>query len=349
MPAGQRSVKNGKMIETNPSHNTHGGLFEVDGQWYITYHRSINNDGYSRQATAEPVNVEVNEAGEVIITGTRIIEDEYGNVYTGAEVTSQGFEINGLNPYKYHSAGITCFLLGGPYVKATYDTWRDEAPVVNIRNNSIVGFKYFNFSDQPEEGKSNQLEVYITPKGIDGTIEVMLDSPWEKRGGVKLGSLSFSDLESGLTKLVFPVPVLDEVEGKHALYFIFKSDSTDEICDFNGFKFSRTETPAGEALIADLDEWDRENLIPESWTIYVDGKPVEDFVLSDYDYNVFHYSYQLPAGSTTIPQVSAESDSESIEIDIQQADTSEGTAIVSISKAGTDYPVKKYLIKFSNN
>lgn len=341
--------EDGKMIETNPSHNTHGGLFEVDGQWYITYHRSINNDGYSRQATAEPVNVEVNEAGEVIITGTRIIEDEYGNVYTGAEVTSQGFEINGLNPYKYHSAGITCFLLGGPYVKATYDTWRDEAPVVNIRNNSIVGFKYFNFSDQPEEGKSNQLEVYITPKGIDGTIEVMLDSPWEKRGGVKLGSLSFSDLESGLTKLVFPVPVLDEVEGKHALYFIFKSDSTDEICDFNGFKFSRTETPAGEALIADLDEWDRENLIPESWTIYVDGKPVEDFVLSDYDYNVFHYSYQLPAGSTTIPQVSAESDSESIEIDIQQADTSEGTAIVSISKAGTDYPVKKYLIKFSNN
>ena len=90
-------------------------------------------------------------------------------------------------------------MLGGPYVKATYDTWRDEAPVVNIRNNAVVGFKYFNFSERPENGQSSQLEVYITLKGREGTIDVMLDSPWEQRGGIKLGSVSFSG-EQNLTK-----------------------------------------------------------------------------------------------------------------------------------------------------
>ena len=342
--------EDGKMIVTNPSHNTHGGLFEVDGQWYISYHRSINNDGFSRQATVEPVRLEVTETGELIITGTRNIEDESGNVYTGAEVTSQGFEINGLNPYKYHSAGITSFLLGGPYVKATYDTWRDEAPVVNIRNNSIVGFKYFNFSNQPETGQSNQLEVYITPKGNAGTIEVMLDSPWEKRGGIKLGSLSFtSDLEQKLTKLVFPVPAPDEIEGKRALFFIFNTESSDELCEFNGFKFSKIEISTEKAFVAELDEWDKENLIPPVLRVYVDGKPVEEFELSDYDYNVFQYSYKLPAGNTEIPQVTAETDNDRIRVDIQQAETPSGTAVVSFSKVDSvkTYPVKKYLIKFS--
>lgn len=342
----------GQMIATNPPHNTHGGLFEVDGQWYITYHRCINNDGYSRQATVEPVRLEVTDKGEVIITGTRIIKDESGNVYTGAEVTSQGFEINGLNPYKYHSAGITCFMVGGPYVKATYDTWRDEAPVVNILDGSIVGYKYFNFSIKGEKGQGDQLDLYITPKGINGTIELMLDSPWEKWGGVKLGSLSFSgDLEQGLTKLVFPVPALAELEGKHALYFVFRTDGAGEICDFNGFKFSQSEKPARESFIAPLDEWDRENLVPETWTIYLDGKPIEDFDLSEYDYNVFLYNYQLPAGTTAIPELRAEADSDRIKIDIQQAESLADTAVVSISKEdpARAYPVKKYLITFTNN
>lgn len=340
----------GRMITTQPSHNTHGSLIEINGQWYITYHRSINNDGYSRQAMVEPVNVKVTEAGEVIITGTRIIEDEFGNVYTGAEVTSQGFEINGLNPYKYYSAGINCFMLGGPYVKATYDTWRDEAPVVNIRNNAVVGFKYFNFSERPENGQSSQLEVYITPKGREGTIDVMLDSPWEQRGGIKLGSVSFSG-EQNLTKLVFPVPAVDELEGKHALYFIFKSDSSGEICEFNGLKFSLTETSAEKPYVAELDEWDKANLIPPTKTVYVDGEPLGEFELSDYDYNVFKYTYLVSAGTEAIPQVTAETNDDSIKIEIQQAETPLGTAVVTFSKVDSEkeYPVKKYFIEFSSH
>lgn len=339
----------GRMIATQPGHNTHGGLVEVNGQWYITYHRAINNDGYSRQATVEPVEVTVTEAGEVIITGTRTIVDDYGNVYKGAEVTSQGFEINGLNPYKYYSAGIACYLLGGPYVKAAYDTWSDAAPVVNIQRDAIVGFKYFNFSDRPQDGLSPQLEVYITPKGAEGKIDVMLDSPWEDRGGSLLGSVSFpAGMEEQLAKLVIPMPAVDQLEGKHAVFFVFRSESREQICEFDGFKFNRVELPAAEAHIAELDQWDRENLLAPKLTISAGGKPIEGFVLSDYDYNVFKYTYMAPAGAKAVPQVAASADDERIKIEIRQAEAVPGTAEVSFRKDDSDqtYPIKRYLIEF---
>lgn len=226
--------EDGKIIESQPQHNTHGSILEVEGQWYIFYHRTTNNDGNARQAMVEAVNVNVTDDGKVEITGLKTIKDAAGHEYIGAEVTSEGFELNGLNPCEHHSAGINCYMLGGPYVKATYDMSLDDSPVVNIKNNSIVGFKYFNFSGV----ESKELEVFVTPKGVDGVIEVMIDSPWEKQGGSKIGSLNVSkDTDPRVTKLVAPV-VLDKVEGKHAIFFVFKSDSTEEICDFNGLKFT---------------------------------------------------------------------------------------------------------------
>lgn len=339
--------EDGRIITTQPSHNTHGSLLEVNGQWYITYHRSINNDGFSRQAMVEPINIEVTEDGAVVITATRIIEDNYGNVYTGAEVTSQGFEIDGLNPYKYHSAGVNSYMLGGPYVKAAYDIFRDDASVVNIRNNAIVGFKYFNFSEQSVKGRSSQLEVYITLNGVDGTIEVMMDSPWERQGGVKLGSLGFSkDLEQQLAKLVFPVPAVDQVEGKHAIYFIFKANSSKVICDFNGLKFSQTEIPAKKPFIAELDEWDLEKIVSPTILISVDNTSLTDFEMSDYDFSVFKYTYLVPTGATTVPQVTVVSSDDRIKTSVQQAETPLGTALVSLSK---EDQVKKYTIKFSSH
>lgn len=337
--------EHGQMITTQPSHNTHGGLVEVNGQWYITYHRSTSNSGYARQAMAEPVNIEITEDGAVEITGTRIIEDVRGNVYKGAEVTSSGFEVNGLKPYQYYSAGVNSYMLGGPYVKSLYDTFRDESTVVNIRNNAIVGFKYFDFSEQPADGKSSQLDVYITPLGVDGTIEVMLDSPWERQGGTKLGSVSFSaDLDQEITKLVFPVPTIDVIDGKRGIYFIFKADSSRFIAEFNGLKFSQTNTPAAEPFVAELDEWDLKEVVPPTITIAVDGQPLGDFEASDYDYNIFKYTYLISDEVTTLPQVTATSSDARIEIEVQQPESPLGTAMVTLTKDGI---VKEYTIEFT--
>lgn len=230
--------EDGSMIATHPCHNTHGSILEVNGQWYVFYHRVTNNDGYARQAMVAPINVNVTKDGKVIITGVNTIKDIHGNEYTGAEVTSEGFEVNGLSPYKYYSAGYTNYLIGSPYVKATYDETKDDAPVINIKSNAIVGYKYFNFGGKPASEQNTQLAIYITPRGVEGTIDIMMDSPWKSQGGIKLGTLDISqDATQENTKMIVPVPGVDQVEGKHGIYFVFSSESTNIICELNGLEF----------------------------------------------------------------------------------------------------------------
>ncbi len=148
--------------------NTHGSLVEVNGQWYIFYHRSINNDGgYSRQGTAEPVNVEVTADGRVVISE--------------AEVTSEGLEINGLEPLKEYSAGITCYMTGGSYVKATWDPKDIGGAVAENKNGAVVGYKYFNFTDAKAKGLRS-LALTYTGMGNAGTITVRADSPYASKG-----------------------------------------------------------------------------------------------------------------------------------------------------------------------
>ncbi len=227
--------QNGKVICSQMSYgNTHGSILEINGQWYLFYHRCINNDMYSRQATVEAIDVNVTEDGEVQIKE--------------AEVTSQGFEINGLNPFKKQTAGSACFMTGGPYIKAHYDTSNPGSDVVNIKNGSIVGYKYFNFDLGKGTRDKDIMAVNLIPKGKDGTIKIMLDRPWERDGGTEIGSIEISatDDPEGVLKTA-EIDSLSSIEGKHALYFVFKSSGSSVLCDLSSFQF-------GDSTVTDEDE-----------------------------------------------------------------------------------------------
>ena len=113
------------LMTTNAGHNTHGSLQEINGQWYVFYHRPPRGFGYARQALVAPVKIEwdkkkVADGGTVRIVGYDpfVKNNEWtakasdGTEYTGAEVTSEGFQIYGLPPYQYYSAGIACYMAG---------------------------------------------------------------------------------------------------------------------------------------------------------------------------------------------------------------------------------------------
>lgn len=223
--------------------NTHGSILEVNGQWYLFYHRCINNDMYSRQATVEAIDVNVTEDGKVQITE--------------AEVTSQGFEINGLNPFKKQTAGSACFMTGGPNIKAHYDTSNPGSDVVNIKNGSIVGYKYFNFDLGKGTRDKDIMAVNLIPKGKDGTLTIMLDRPWESDGGVEIGSIdiSASDDPEGVLKTA-EIDSLSTIEGKHALYFVFKSSGSSVLCELNSFQF-------GDSTVTDEDEGQDDKPAPD--------------------------------------------------------------------------------------
>lgn len=221
---GRETDSNGKVICAQQSWgNTHGSILEINGQWYVFYHRCIDNSMYSRQAMVEPIDVKVTEDGKVEITE--------------AEVTSQGFEINGLNPYKMQTAGSACFITGGPQVEAHYDESNAGSNVINIKGGSIVGYKYLNFDAYKGNRDKDMIAVELIPKGKDGTVEIMLDRPWESDGGTLIGTIDiYSDDDTDGVIKTADIDSLSQIKGKHALYFIFKGGSS-TICDLKMFQF----------------------------------------------------------------------------------------------------------------
>lgn len=229
--------------------NTHGSICEINGQWWVFYHRQTGTDEYARQAMVAPIEVEVEEGkgGKVFIS-----EGEY---------TSEGFCTEGLNPLERHSAGIACWYTGpktaihewpnnkffGSYVASSYGTDDKFEKPYNLKNNtnqvvnntdgSIVGYKYFNFTET--EGKKTSLLLRFIPEGVKGTIDIMIDSPWESRGGVKLGSMELNaSLPQEMTAMSAALPALSGYTGKHAIFFVFKSATKGKsICKLENFVF----------------------------------------------------------------------------------------------------------------
>ena len=120
--------------------------------------------------------------------------------------------------------------------------------MVNIKNGSIVGYKYFNFDLGKGTRDKDIMAVNLIPKGKDGTIKIMLDRPWESDGGTEIGSIEISatDDPEGVLKTA-EIDSLSSIEGKHALYFVFKSSGSSVLCELNSFQF-------GDSTVTDEDE-----------------------------------------------------------------------------------------------
>ena len=254
---GREKDEQGNVIASaTPDGNTHGSICEINGKWWVFYHRQTGTDEYARQAMVAPIEVKVEEGegGKVEIS-----EGEY---------TSEGFSTHGLNPLERHSAGIACWYTGpkpathewpnntfyGSYVASGYGTESNfDAPydlknntndVVNNTDGSIVGYKYFNFSDADYGthlfGKDGKLLLNLTPQGIDGTIEIKADRPWASQG-ILLGKIELkADMKQEPTEMSVMLPDLAKLEYKRAIFFVFKSETKDKsICTLHDFVFAK--------------------------------------------------------------------------------------------------------------
>ena len=258
--AREKDEQGNTIASATPDGNTHGSICEIrstsgrsqgeNSQWYVFYHRQTGTNEYARQAMVAPitVKVETGKGGKVEIS-----EGEY---------TSEGFATNGLDPFERHSAGIACWYTGpkpathewpnntfyGSYVAsgygtdskfdAPYDLRNNTNDVVNNTDGSIVGYKYFNFDGVEDEDL--RLLLNLTPEGIDGTIDIMADRPWVSQGGQLLGSISLrADMPQTPTELSADLKGTDKLQGKHAIFFVFKSDTKEQsLCKLHNFVFA---------------------------------------------------------------------------------------------------------------
>lgn len=232
---GRDTDADGKVIYTaTPNGNTHGSLCRIGDQWWVFYHRQGGVDEYSRQAMVAPVEVSVEpgKGGKVTITE--------------AEYTSEGFEIDGLDPLRRYPAAIASHFTGpegayqsypgmhysGSYFMPVYydnhhladpyDADINMNPVVNNTSGSIVGYKYYNF-DLLDGAESVELILDLIPEGIDGTINVYTSAPW-KGNPTPAGSIKLrSDMPNKPMKVKGDISGVASLKGKHPLYLTFDS------------------------------------------------------------------------------------------------------------------------------
>ena len=254
------------LTTTNAGHNTHGSLQEINGQWYVFYHRPPRGFGNARQAMVAPVKIEwdkkpVAKGGQVRITGY----DPYtknnewtakatdGTEYTGAEVTSEGFQIFGLPPYNYYSAGIACYMAGpnsGQYMQDNHDVWNNSMDLAGLQNGSVIGFKYFGFGGLDKDTKGvkafngiktedNPLfNLHLTTEGGKGKfkIHVMLDGPYTHApwNGREIAVIEESCTERPNTHFVQQAlsdearQLLGSLTGKHAIYLVVEGPEIEQ-------------------------------------------------------------------------------------------------------------------------
>lgn len=206
----------------NYTGNTHGGMAQLNGQWYIFYHRQTNKQKCARQGCAEPV---------------KILED--GSI-PQVEMTSCGLNGGPFAGKGSYEARIACNLSSRegtfPYERVHEKDKKGIHPyftqsggdresdgdqyIANMTDGASAGFKYFEF-----DGSETGISVSTRGSGT-GTLFVYGDRKGAPLAAIHLvPSDGYQPFEAG-----FSVK-----KGVSPLYFEYSGDGN---IDFEGFTIS---------------------------------------------------------------------------------------------------------------
>ncbi len=300
----------------------------------------------------------VADGGIVTITGynPEAVDEKWiatasnGDVYSGAEVTSEGFQIYGLDPYKFYDAGYVCYLSNIGFIQDNWDIWEPNKKV-NMNSGDIVGYKYFGFGgldkatkglkplEGTKPGNASEFNVFLTPLAPwPVKLSVMLDGPFDNDTwkGKKIGEIVVpGGSAQEVTKFTIDVAdAIDGLDGKHAIYLVADGKSGRPAVALNGVGFSKkgdslVYTPAPEIKIAvngvALN-------LPENPT-----RSTNDNGYTGYDrYDV---NYTLLSGD--VPEIAAVCSDPNVKIEIEQPNTPADKAVVRLDWQGK---VKTYTL-----
>jgi len=361
--------RDGTTLKTSYSgHNTHGSIELINDQWFVFYHRAPRGYGYTRQPMVAPVTVKwdekpVAEGGKVTIRGydpyaednTWSAKDSQGKEYTGAEVTSEGFHIYGLDPYKYYSAGYACYLSNTNSQQDSWDIWANDMPITNVENGHIIGYKYFGFGglDKDKKGlkafkgtsrrNKTAFNLFLTPKTKEEfKVSVWLDGPWDNTTwkGRKIGEIVVpANSAQGITKFTTDVSAfVDKLDKKHAIFLVAEGSDQGALFDLSGLGFSskkkkivRPVTPAVSIRVNGVE-------------LDLPATPVRSTNANGITgYDLYEAAYQIPSGTTGLPFVTASASDKDVKVAVTQAESKTGTAVVRFDYKGI---IKTYRVVF---
>ncbi len=364
-------AKDGTTLQTTYSgHNTHGSIELINDQWYVFYHRAPRGFGYARQPMVAPVTIEwdekpVAEGGKVTIRGYNpysedkkwSAKDSQGREYTGAEVTSEGFHIYGLDPYQYYSAGYACYLSHPGIQQDSWDIWDNNMPIANVENGYIIGYKYFGFGGLDKEMKglkafkgtrrSNKtaFNLFLTPKAKNAfKVSIWIDGPWENETwkGKKIGEIIVpANSAQEITKFTTDVSAfVDNLDKKHAIFLVAEGTDPGALFDLAGLGFSSKKKKIVRPVAPAV------SIMVNGQAIELPATPVRSTnangIVSP---DLYETTYKLPSDITGIPTVSASASDPGIKVTVTQAESKSGTAVVRFDYKGV---VKTYRVVFAS-
>ena len=205
--------------------NNHGSVMEVNGHWYVFYHRQTGTNEYSRQAMLEPIDAAIGKDGKIYL-GKITFRDGEPVASVPVEMTSQGAHINGMDARKWISAGYACHLYGGTrkaYITPVYGTDDDiSAPVADVSSGLTAGYRYLQFGGNTPGSVTVRMKT-DTPV----TVTVRLDT----HDGREIARIH-APAGASETK----AELLCGIIGKHAVYFCFDGPESGNAV-FDSFTF----------------------------------------------------------------------------------------------------------------
>lgn len=189
----------------NMTGTTHGSIIEINGQWYVFYHRLTHKSDYSRQACAE--RIRLNPDGSIEQT----------------EITSCGLNGKPLEAKGTFPAVIACNITNGHMPHGSNKIFNERFPhvtnrgeerfIAEIENGSLIGFKYFSF----DEVKSISITAKCT---ANGSFSVLTAPDSEQAAEIILSPTD--DWKE------YTVPV-NISNGVHPIYLIYSGDGEAEL------------------------------------------------------------------------------------------------------------------------
>lgn len=207
---------NGHSAE-NPAYpigNTHGGICQINGQYYIFDHRFSNNSSYCRQGVAEPI--EIGEDGKI----------------HQVEATSCGLNGGPLRGRGEYPAYIACYLIDSNRY-SNIDEKKALTPCITqegedrecepgqylkgMKQGCLVGYKYFDF-------QSTKKITFNIRGNASGILKVSL-----KEKDMYVKDIHIELIEESWTSIEANV---DFQDGVHALYFEFVGEGSFDMLSF---------------------------------------------------------------------------------------------------------------------
>lgn len=195
--------------------NNHGSFCEINGQWYLFYHRGFGNSNMQRRVCVE----------KIFFHPDGHIGDQNGDLLL---MTNHGFG-GPLNPFQEIQASYATRVRIEGFPSGCYLTEKGKNlhPLIHIQNGNCVEYRDFDFGTSPH--KKILAAQFAGRDG--GRLEITVDSP----GNPSIAALAIG-LGNGEVYQTQESSAFD-LSGIHTIYFKFYGQDGREIGDLASFTF----------------------------------------------------------------------------------------------------------------